>query len=53
MQHIQMQVSQKQKTFPRFLSAFSKSSLDFARFRTKDDSHSSDIYEITDSRKHG
>ena len=52
-QPIQMQVSRKQKTFSEFFSAFLKSSLNFEHFQKKDDSHSSDISEITDSEKHG
>ena len=50
---IQMQLSQKQKTFSEFFFAFLKSSLNFEHFQKKDDSHSSDICEITDSGKHG
>ena len=53
MQPIQMILSQKTKTFPQFPAAFLKSSLNFAHFHQKDDSHSSDISEITDSEKHG
>ena len=52
-QPIQMQLSQKQKTFSEFFCAFLKSSLNFEHFQKKDDSHSSDISEITDSEKHG
>ena len=48
-----MQLSRKQKTFSDFFSAFLKSSLNFEHFQKKDDSHSSDISEITDSEKHG
>ena len=48
-----MQLSRKQKTFSQFFSAFLKSSLNFEHFQKKDDSHSSDISEITDSEKHG
>ena len=50
---IQMQLSQKQKTFSEFFFAFLKSSLNFEHFQKKDDSHRSDISEITDSEKHG
>ena len=53
MQHTQMQLSQKQKTFPPLLSSFLKSSLNFAHFQKKYDSHSSDTSEITDSEKNG
>ena len=48
-----MQLSQKQKTFSRFFCEFLKSSLYFEHFQKKDGSHSSDIYEITNSQKHG
>ena len=34
-QHIQMQLSQKQKTFSRFFCKFSKSSLNFEHFQKK------------------
>ena len=47
-QRIQMQLSQKNETFFRFFSAFSKSSLNFEHFQKKDDSHSSCISEIID-----
>ena len=36
---IQMQLSQKQKTFPRFFFAFSKSLINFKHFSKKDDPH--------------
>ena len=52
-QPIRMQLSRKKKTFSQFFCASLKSSLNFALFQTKDDSHSSDISEITDSEKHG
>ena len=48
-----MQLSQKQNNFSRFFSEFLKSTLNFEHFQTKDDSHSSDISEITDSKNHG
>ena len=47
-----MQLSEKEKHFPEFFSTFLKSSLNFAHFWKKDDSHSWDISEITDSEKH-
>ena len=47
-----MQLSQKQETFSEFLSGFLISSLNFEHFQKKDDSHRSDISEITDSEKH-
>ena len=40
MQPIQMQLSQKEKTFSEFLSAFLKASLNFEHFQKKGDSHS-------------
>ena len=52
-QPIRMQLSRKKKTFSQFFCASLKSSLNFALLQTKDDSHSSDISEITDSEKHG
>ena len=39
-QAIQMQLSQKQKTFSNFIAAFLKSSLNFEHCQKKDDSHS-------------
>ena len=39
-QPIHMQLSQKQKTFSEFFSAFLESSLNFEHFQKKDDSHS-------------
>ena len=53
MQHIQMQLSQKPKTSSEFFCKFLKSSLDLEHFKKKDDCHSSDISEITDSEKLG
>ena len=38
-QPIQMQLSQKEKTFSNFFSAFLKSSLNFEHFLKKDDPH--------------
>ena len=46
---IQMQLSQKQKTFSEFLAAFLKSCLNFKYSEEKDDPHRFCIYEITDS----
>ena len=46
MQPIQMQLSQKQKTFSEFLFQFLKSSLNFEHFQRKDDPHSWCILEI-------
>ena len=53
MHPIRMQVSQKQETCSQYFCGFFKSSLNFEDFQTKDDSHSSDVSEITDSEKHG
>ena len=50
---IQMEWSQKQKTFSPFPAAFLKCSLNFEHFHKKDDPHSWCISEITDSEKHG
>ena len=50
---IQMQLSQKQKTFSDLFAAFSKSRLNFQTFQKKDHPHNSCISEITDSEKHG
>ena len=50
-QPIQMQLSQKEKTFSNFFSAFLKSSLNFEHFLKKDDPHSWCISEITDPEK--
>ena len=50
-QPIQILLSQKQKTFSQFFSAFSKSTLNFAPFKTKDDPHSRSISQITLSEK--
>ena len=48
-----MQLSQKQETFSPFFWGFLKSSLNSEHFQKKDDCHSSDISEITDSKKDG
>ena len=53
MQPIPMQLSRKQETFCSIFFEFLKSSLDLQHFQKKDDSHSSDISEITDSQKLG
>ena len=52
-QPIQMQLSQKPKTFPQFVAAFLKTSLNFEHFQRKNDSHSWAISEITDYKKNG
>ena len=50
-QSIQTLLSQKQKTFSKFLSSFLKCTLNFEHFQTKDDPHSRCISEITVSEK--
>ena len=51
MQPIHMQLSQKLKTFSRFFSAFSKSSLNFECFQKEDEAHSLFIFEATACEK--
>ena len=51
MQTIQTLFSQKIKTFSRFFSAFSKSSLNFEYFKKKDDAHSLFFSEATACEK--
>ena len=46
-QAIQILLSQKQKTFSQFFSAFLKSTLNFEHSRKKDDPHSRCISQIT------
>ena len=46
---IHMQLSQKQKTFSQFFSAFLKSRSNFEHFDKKDDLHRFCNFEITDS----
>ena len=50
-QPIQILLSQKQKSFYHFFSAFLKSTLNFAYFQKKDDPHSRCISQITVSKK--
>ena len=50
-QQIQILLSQKRKTFSQFFSSFLKSTLSFAHFPKKDDSHSRCISQITVSEK--
>ena len=52
-QPIQMQLSQKKKTFSDFFAKFSETILNFEYFQEKDDSHSQYISEITDPEKRG
>ena len=48
---IQILLSQKQKTFSQFFTAFLKLTLNFAHFRKKDDPHSRWISKTTVSKK--
>ena len=50
-QQIQILLSQKQKTFDHFFSAFFKSILNFAHFQKKDDPHNRCSSQITVSEK--
>ena len=50
-QPIRILLSQKQKTFSQFFSAFLKSTLNFEYFQKKDDPHSGFISQITVSEK--
>ena len=50
-QPIQILLSQKQKTFSRFFSKFSESTLNFEHFQKKDDPHSRCSSQITVSEK--
>ena len=50
---IQIKLSQKQKTFPGFFSAFSNSKLNFEHFHKKDDPHSLFISDSTACEKRG
>ena len=52
-QPIQMQLSQTQKTFTWFFSAFSKSKLNFEHFQKKDDPYSVFISEVAACEKCG
>ena len=51
MQPIQILLSKKQKTFSEFFCEFSKSTLYFEHFQTKDHPHSRIISQITVSEK--
>ena len=53
MQPIHMELSQKLKTFSRFVSAFSKSRLNFEYFQKNDDAHSLLISDATVCEKRG
>ena len=50
-QPIQILLSQKQKTFSQFFSAFLKSTLNFEHFQKNDDPHSQILSKITVSEK--
>ena len=50
---IQLQLSEKLKTFSQFFIAFSESTLNLEHFGKKDEPHSSSIYEGTDSERRG
>ena len=52
-QRIQMHLSQKQKTFPKFFSSFLKSSPNLEHFWKKYDTNSWCISELFYSQKHG
>ena len=49
MRTIQMQLSEKEKTYSQFFAAFWKYRLNFEHFEEKYDPHSFCISEITDS----
>ena len=53
MQSLQMQLSQKLKTFSEFFNVFSKSRLSFEYFQKKDDTHTLFISEATACEKRG
>ena len=50
-QPIQILLSEKQKNFSEFSSAFYKCTLNFAHFQKKDDPHSRCVSQITVSEK--
>ena len=52
-QQIQIKLTQKEKIFPWFFSAFSKSMLNFEHFPEKDDPHSVFISDSTACQKRG
>ena len=53
MQPLHMMLSEKLKTFSRFIIVFSKSMLSFGYFQKKDDAHSLFISEVTAYEKRG
>ena len=48
-----MPLSQKEKIFSQFVSAFYKFRLNFEHFQKKDDPHSGCIFELKNSKKRG
>ena len=48
---IQMQLSQKQKTFSQFFAAFLKSKSNFKHFESNNDPHRFFFFEVTDAEK--
>ena len=48
---IQLQLSEKLKTFSQFFIEFLESTLNLEHFEKKDEPHSSSIYEVTDSER--
>ena len=53
MQPLHMMLSEKLKTFSRFIIVFSKSRLSFEYFQKKDDAHTLFISEVTAYEKRG
>ena len=51
METIQMHLSQKQRIFSQFFSAFFETALNFEHFQRKDDPHSLYISEFTDQQR--
>ena len=49
---IQMQLSEKPKTFSEFFIAFLESTLNFEHFEKKDEPHRSSISEVIDPERH-
>ena len=47
--HIQIQLSEKEKTFPEFSAAFLESRLNLKIFELKNDPHGFCTFEVTDS----
>ena len=51
--HLQMELSQKEKTFSQLFFAFSKFRFNFDHLKKKDDSHKRCGFELSDSEKCG